>query len=227
VHEGNLYFTIPAGLDYALSAIMPEVALKASASKSAYPRTYAEAMTRPDAELYYQAALKEIDSLLENKTWEVKPLPPGRKAIGCRWVLLIKHKAGGSVDRYKARLVAQGFSQRPGLDFKETHAATLKWATLRAILALAAFEDMFTKSVNITSAFLHGDIDEGIYLKQPEGFPQGKKEDVMQALKGIYGLKQGPRIWHQKLDSVLSKLAGIQEDPSERPPEDYHSCLCG
>jgi hypothetical protein len=97
-------------------------------------------MTRPDAELYHQTALKEIDSLLENKTWEVKSLPPGMKAIGCRWVFLIPHKADGSVDRYKARLVAQGFSQRPGLDYKETYVATLKWTTLRAILALAAFE---------------------------------------------------------------------------------------
>ena len=74
-------------------------------------------------------------------------------------MFVIKHKSDGTVDRYKARLVAQGYSQRPGLDYGETYAATVKWATLRAILALGAFEDLEMESVDISNAFLNGEMD--------------------------------------------------------------------
>ena len=80
-----------------------------------------------------EAGCNEIQSLLNNGTWELASLPPGRKAIGSRWVFVIKRKSDGSIDRYKARLVAKGFSQRPGFDYNETYASTVKWATLRAI----------------------------------------------------------------------------------------------
>lgn len=114
---------------------------KAGAHSDA-PKSYAQAMALPDAQKYHEAACDEIQSLLDNGTWELTKLPPGRKAVGCRWVFVVKRKADGSIDRYKARLVAQGFSQRPGFDFQETYASTLKWATLRAILAYAALEDL-------------------------------------------------------------------------------------
>jgi Reverse transcriptase (RNA-dependent DNA polymerase) len=141
-------------------------------------------------------------------------LPKGRKAIGCRWVFVIKHRSDDSVERYKARLVAQGYSQRPGLDYGETYAATVKWATLRAILALGAFEDLEMESVDISNAFLNGEMDTEVYMRQPEGFPQGSKDEVLQLKKGIYDTKQSPRLWHQKLDSVLSTMgfAKVQSD---------------
>jgi Reverse transcriptase (RNA-dependent DNA polymerase) len=163
-------------------------------------------MKLPDAQLYHDAACKEINALLENGTWQLAKLPPGRKAIGCRWVLVIKCKSDGTIDRYKGCLVAQGYLQRPGLDYGETYASTVRWATLRAILALGAFEDLEIESIDISSAFLNGDIDTEVYMQQPEGFPQGGKEDVLKINKGIYGLKQSPRLWHEKLDSVLSQL---------------------
>src|SRR6202000_2624588 len=99
------YLTLPEALEHAF---------KAGAHDDS-PRSYGEAMKRPGAQQYHDAACDEIQSLLDNGTWELAQLPPGRKAIGCRWVFLIKRKSDGSVDRYKARLVAQGFSQRPGL----------------------------------------------------------------------------------------------------------------
>jgi len=200
VSESCPFLTLPEALECA-----HEVASAASAH-SGYPKSYAEAMRRPDAHLYHEAACKEIDALLDNGTWDLARLPKGRKAIGCRWVFVIKHKSDGSVDRYKARLVAQGYSQRPGLDYGETYAATVKWATLRAILALGAFEDLEMESVDISNAFLNGEMDTEVYMKQPEGFPQGSEHSVLRLRKGIYGMKQSPRLWHEKLDSVLSKL---------------------
>jgi len=203
VKGSSSYFTLPEALEFAHfshSQALPAIA------RSDYPQTYADAMSRPDAQLYHDAACKEIDALIENQTWELAKLPPGRKAIGSRWVFLIKHKADGSVERYKARLVAQGFSQRPGLDYGETFASTIKWPTLRAILAIGAFEDLEIESVDISSAFLNGDIDAEMYMKQPEGFPQGDKDLVLRLKKSIYGIKQAPRIWHDKLNSVLEEI---------------------
>jgi len=163
-------------------------------------------MALPDAQEHHKAAVKEIQAHIENGTWILTTLPPGQNAIGCRWVFLIKRKSDGTVDRYKARLVAQGFSQRPGFDFTETYASTVKWATLRTILALGAIEDLEIESVDISTAFLNGELDTEIYMKQPEGFPQGEPDQVLQLIKSIYGLKQSPRLWHIKLNSVLIQL---------------------
>jgi hypothetical protein len=196
----HAYLTLPEAL---------EVAFKAGAYDDS-PKSYAEAMTRPDAQKYHEAACDEIKSLVDNGTWELAQLPPGRKAIGCRWVFLIKRKSDGSIDRYKARLVAKGFSQRPGFDFDETYASTVKWATLRAILALAALEDLEIESIDISSAFLNGDIDAEVYMQQPEGFSQGSPEQVLRLIKSIYGLRQSPRLWHLKLNSVLEKAGFVK-----------------
>lgn len=163
------YFTLPEALEFAFKA----------GSHDDSPRTYAEAMTRPEAEQYHTSACDEIQTLLDNGTWELALLPPGRKAIGCRWVFTIKRKSDGSFDRLKGRLVAKGFSQRPGFDYEETYASTVKWATLRAILAYAALEDLEIESIDISSAFLNGDIDAEVYMDQPEGFPQGSPEQVL------------------------------------------------
>ena len=170
------------------------------------PKTLAEAMARPDGDQWYKAAYEEIQALLNNGTWKLAKLPPGRKAIGSRWVFLLKHKKDGSIDRYKGRLVAKGYSQRPGFDFTDTFAPTAKWSALRAILALAALEDLELESIDISSAFLNGDLEEEVYMEQPEGFHQGAYDDFLQLLKGLYGLRQSPRIWHKKLDKVFQEI---------------------
>lgn len=89
-----------------------------------------------------------------------------------RWVFKVKRKADGSIERYKARLVAKGFSQRPGFDFEQTFAPTAKWAALRAILALAALEDLEVETVDISNAYLNGELEHDVYMQEPEGFQQ-------------------------------------------------------
>jgi hypothetical protein len=200
------YVPLSEGLELAFQAICPEVALSAVTGTETEPRTYAEAMRRPDADLWRKAAEDEIQALLENGTWELVKLPPGKKAIGGRWVFKVKRNADGSVERYKGRYVAKGYLQRPGVDFGETFAPTAKWATLRVILAIAAFEDLELESVDISSAFLNGDIDTEIYMTQPEGFEQRGPEWVNRVWKGLYGLKQANHLWHVKLDKVLSLI---------------------
>ena len=179
-----------------------------TAAHDGEPKTFHEAMQRPAEErsLWYKAAMDEIKALMDNGTFELVQLPPGRKAIGSRWVFKVKRNADGSVERFKGRVVAQGFAQRPGFDFTETFAPTPKWAALRAILALAAFEDLHLESVDISSAFLNGDLEEEVYMRQPEGFEEKGKDWVWHLKKSIYGLKQAGRCWHQKLNHVLESM---------------------
>ena len=201
----HAYLTIPEAL---------EVAFKAS-SRDTGPRTYAEAMKLPDAQQHHEAAVKEIQAHIENGTWILTTLPPGRKAIGCRWVFLIKRKSDGSVDRYKARLVAKGYSQRPGIDYNESFAPTFRPATLRIIMAMAAIQDLELRSIDISSAFINGDLEEEIYMKQPEGFIIDSPHKVCRLKKSLYGLKQAARQWNIKLHTVLTEM-GFKRIESDR-----------
>ena len=202
-------------LSHALDFGFAMYANKASMSSSE-PRTFAQAMRRPDRDKWFDCAAKEIQSLVDNGTWELTKLPEGRKAIGSRWGFKIKRNADGSIDRYKGRVVAKGFSQRPGFDLTETYAPTAKWDAIRLILAIAAIEDLLLESVDISCAYINADLDAEVYMQQPEGFAQGGPDRVCRLLKAIYGLKQSGRMWHQKLDKVFKGTGfnHIQSDHS-------------
>ena len=200
------YATYDEALAFAFECVA-EHAFKASQEHFGEPRSIAEVMKlAPDErERWLKAAQDELQSLIENGTFELVQLPPGRKAIGSR-CFRVKRNADGSIERYKGRLVAKGFSQRPGFDYNETFAPTPKWASIRAILALAALEDLELESVDISSAYLNGELKEEVYMKQPEGFEEKSPEWVWRLRKSLYGLKQAGRCWHEKLHEVLTKL---------------------
>jgi hypothetical protein len=183
-----------------------EDAEQANSVSGPEPRTFKQAMHCPQSDRWRDAALLEYNTLVENGTWEIVDLPEGQKAIGSGWVFKVKHNQDGSIERFKARLVAKGYSQRPGLDYNESFAPTFRPATLRIIMALAATEDLELRSVDITSAFTNGDLDEEIYMKQPEGFHIGSANQVCRLRKSLYGLKQSARQWNKKLHSVLTGL---------------------
>ncbi|KAL0960995.1 hypothetical protein HGRIS_014931 [Hohenbuehelia grisea] len=203
------YVTYSEALECAFSMVVERVN-KASAHGNE-PKTLSEAMKRPkpEADLYYQAAVDEIHALIEHGVFELVKLPPGRKAIGSRWVFRVKRNADGSVERYKARLVAKGYAQRPGFDFMETFSPTPKWAAIRAVLALAALEDLELWSVDISSAFLNGVLKEEVYLEQPEGFREKDDTWVWRLIKSLYGLKQAGREWHLTLHDTLTEKMGF------------------
>jgi hypothetical protein len=171
------------------------------------PKTFREAMQCPDADLWYQAAVKEMEAHIKNGTWELVKLLPSHKPIGSWWVFKVKRNADGSVECYKARLIAKGFSQCPGVDFDETFSPTTKWAALRVIFALAALEDWELKSIDIFNAYLNGKLKNiEVYMRQPEGFAEKDDAWVTRLLKGLYGLKQGGWEWFKWLEEVLSQL---------------------
>ncbi|SJL14967.1 uncharacterized protein ARMOST_18444 [Armillaria ostoyae] len=180
------YISYADALEIAFQAVM-EVVMKAS-SPDNEPKTLAEAMSRPgeEADRWYEAAQQELAALQESGTFELIELPPGRKAI--------------------ARYVVKGYSQRPGFDYTETFSPTPKWSAIRTVLALAALEDLELWSVDISSAFLNGDLQEEVYLEQPEGFETKGKDWVLRLFKSIYGLKQAGREWHKKLHGVMTEM---------------------
>jgi histone deacetylase 1/2 len=137
-------------------------------------------------------------------------LPLGRNAIGNKWVFKVKAKQDGSVDRFKARLVAQGFSQRPEGDYSETFSHVVKLSTLRTVLAIVAKRNMHMHSADIETAFLNIDLQHEICMRQPKGAEDG----VMRLLKNIYGLKQASREWYKLFHQTLSSL-GMQRATSD------------
>ena len=171
------------------------------------PAHFRQVAHRTDHQQWEQAMQSEYDSIQRTGTWTLVPLPRDRKAIGCRWVYKLKRKADGSIDRYKARLVAQGFSQKEGVDFNETFAPVAKFCSIRALLALAAHQDLEIHQMDVNTAFLNGDLDEDIYMRQPDGYVVAGKEHLVCKLnKSLYGLKQAGRSWYTKIDKVLLDL---------------------
>jgi hypothetical protein len=156
------------------------------------PESYKEAMTQDDAGLWHKASQQEYDSLLQHGVWELCELPAGCKAVACHWVY---HKTNpdGSVEHYKAQLVAKGFSQKLHLDYTETFAPVAKFTSLCTVLAIAAAEDMGVHTMDVSSSFLNGSLDEEIYMAQPEGFAApGQEHLVCHLKKSLYDLKQSP-----------------------------------
>eukprot|EP00253_Pinus_taeda_P018781 PITA_18781 len=146
---------------------------------------------------------EEYHSLLANDTWDLVPLPKGRKLVRCKWVYRTKYGPDGKVDKHKARLVAKGFSQVEGIDYTETFSPVAKMNSIRLVLSLAASLKWEVHQMDVKSAFLHGDLHEEIYMEQPIGFIQTDSSLVCRLKKSLYVLKQAPRAWYAKMDSFL------------------------
>jgi len=160
---------------------------------------------------------EEYNSLMANNTWTLVPLPPSRKPVSCKWVFKIKQGVNGEVERYKARLVARGFTQTYGVDYNETFAPVAKFTSIRCILALAALEDMEIHQMDVKMTILNGELEEEIYMNQPQGFVhQGGEHLVCKLQKSLYGLKQSPRAWNQKLNTFIRTVEFMKSeaDPS-------------
>ncbi len=175
------------------------------------PTTVREALSGPNAEQWREAMQHEIDSLQEHDVLELTELPKGRKAVGCKWVFKIKRNADGSVERYKARLVAQGFSQRYGVDYDETFSPVVRFESIRTVVALAVQRGLKLHQMDVISAFLNGELEDEVYMKQPEGFAvKGKERLVCKLNKSLYGLKQSSRCWNSMLDEHLKSIGFTQ-----------------
>uniref|UniRef100_A0A2N9F0V1 Integrase catalytic domain-containing protein n=1 Tax=Fagus sylvatica TaxID=28930 RepID=A0A2N9F0V1_FAGSY len=165
------------------------------------PHTYREASTNP---FWQQAMADELDALHKTHTWDMTTLPPGKSAVGCKWVYKIKTRADGSVERYKARLVARGFTQEYGIDYEETFAPVTRLTSVRSLLAVAAVRHWPLFQMDVKNAFLNGDLLEEVYMQPPPGYPDSQNQ-VCRLRRALYGLKQAPRAWFAKFSSVVAQ----------------------
>jgi hypothetical protein len=193
---------IVEGNDYAF--YMGNLAAFFSGELPPEPHTVAEALKGPYAPKWKEAMDTEMNTLMERGTWELTELPPGKKPVGVTWVFKVKTNADGSLDKFKARLVAKGFTQIEGEDFYQIFAPVSDYTTARMLLAVAAVRKHAIIQLDVKNAFLYGDIDAQIYMKQPEGYHDGTSR-VCKLVKALYGLKQSPRMWYHKLSEILRK----------------------
>ncbi|WVY99473.1 hypothetical protein V8G54_015558 [Vigna mungo] len=169
------------------------------------PESYEEACQMTNASKWELAMKDEMKSLMSNQTWELVELPVGKKALHNKWVYRVKEDHDGS-KRYKARLVVKGFQQKEGVDYTEIFAPVVKLNTIRSVLSIVASEGLYLEQLDVKTAFLHGDLDEEIYMHQPEGFLEERKRNMVCRLKkSLYGLKQAPRQWYKKFESFMHK----------------------
>ena len=146
----------------------------------------------------------QCNSFLENNTWELVPPPENKNVIGSKWVYKVKRNADGSVERFKARLVAQGYAQSQGIDYEEVFAPVARYNSIRTLLAVANVCNWDIHQMDVKTAFLQGELEEEIYLKQPDGFvDQDRPDHVCKLRKSIYGLKQAARCWNNSIDGYL------------------------
>ncbi|KAJ0862094.1 putative RNA-directed DNA polymerase [Helianthus annuus] len=170
------------------------------------PISYNEAISSDQSSEWNKAMIDELDSMKKNDVWDLVELPNGVKPVGCKWVFKTKLDPNGNVERYKARLVAKGYTQKEGIDYQETFSPVSRKDSLRIVMALVAHFDLELHQMDVKTAFLNGDLDEDVYMKQPEGFePEGQEHLVCKLKKSIYGLKQASRQWYLKFDEVMKK----------------------
>eukprot|EP00253_Pinus_taeda_P025925 PITA_25925 len=145
-----------------------------------------------------------MDSLAKNNTWDLVELPEGRSVVGCKRVFKLKQKVDGSIERYKARLVAKGYSQVEDIDFHEIFSPVVKLVSIRTMLALTALLNLELEKLDVKTAFLHGDLNEAIYMEQLEDFVRGRSRRLVCKLrKSLYGLRQSPKQWYKKFDFFM------------------------
>ena len=199
--------------DWEMVDILEHAMATATSDSEALEPTFEEAKKRPDWAHWKVAIDAEITALKAAGTWSLVERPDGRNIVDCKWVLRIKKNAAGEIDKYKARLVARGFTQVHGVDYYETFSPTAKLASIRLILAIAARNDWEIDMFDFHSAFLNGELDpdELIYMEQPPDHEfADRRKYVLKLNKALYGLKQGGRKWYETLSRSLAEIGFTQ-----------------
>lgn len=176
-------------------------------SKKNDPETLEEALTSSDADKWKFAMREELENLERNETWKIVPRPEGRKVVKCKWVFKRKYDKEGNIERYKARLVARGYTQVEGIDYKETFCPVIKLKSIRTLLAFSVEQDWQVHQLDITAAYLNGKLSETVYMELPSmNLHEKPSEEVCLLQKSIYGLHQSGREWNICLDKFLKSI---------------------
>ena len=169
------------------------------------PSTYKQAMRSPLKSKWQKATRDEYNSLIEMGTWILVSPPKHRNVIKCKWVFTVKADS-----RYKARVIAKGFTQEHGIDYEETFSPMTRYKSIHYLLAHAALEDWEIEAMDVKTMYLYGKLKEEIYMAQPEGFiKSGQEHKVCKLVKSIYGLKQARQVWYKTISNNLTKEIGL------------------
>jgi hypothetical protein len=189
---------------------------------SCQPTYFKEVAKEPH---WVQAMNQEIDSIEKNQTWDLVDFPSHKKSIGVKWVYKTKLNEKGQIEKHKERLVSKGFSQQPGIDYGETFAPVARLDTVRTLLDIAAHHKWQVYQMDVKSAFLNGFLEEEVYVNQPPGFEDLKHPKKIYWLKkSLYGIKQAPRAWYNRIDTYLIKIGfnRSQNEPTLYTKIDEH-----
>ncbi|GJT40738.1 ribonuclease H-like domain-containing protein [Tanacetum coccineum] len=174
---------------------------------SPIPKSYNHAFQDPH---WYRAMLDEYNALIKNNTWILVPRPSDANIVRSLWLFRHKYNADGTLNRYKARLVANGSTQLTGIDVDETFSPVVKPATIRTVLSLALSRHWPVHQLDVKNAFLHGSLSETVYMQQPPGFRDSQHPDHVCLLqRSLYGLKQAPRAWFQRFAAYAARVGFI------------------
>ena len=173
-----------------------------SLDESYVPRSYEETMLIQE---WRDSVNDDADSMIKNDTWYESELPKGKRAVSCKWIFTIKYLPNGKIDRRKTRLVARGFTQTYGEDYIDTFAPVAKLHTIRIVLSVATNLGWELWQMDVKNAFLQGELEDEVYMLPPPGLEgMVKPGNVHRLKKAIYGLKQSPRAWYNKLSTTLN-----------------------
>lgn len=167
--------------------------------------SHEEAMSRPDADMWKAACTEELLAFAKAELYDEVEKPHDRKVVGCKWVFNVKHGPDGTIEWYKARLIAKGFTQVEGIHYSETFAPVSKFASICTLLALAAVFNLKVDQMDIKSAFLNGNLSEEIFMTAPSGSSYCDGH-VWHLKKSLYGLKQASREWYKKIHTKFESL---------------------
>ena len=163
------------------------------------PLTFTKASTHSG---WIEAMQQEIKAIMKNHTWELVDRPDQKVPITAKWIYKLKKDTNGVVTKLKARIVARGFQQTEGVTFSEIFAHVVRWSTIRTILALAASHSWPIHQMDVIIAFLNGELTDEVYMEVPEGFPgAGDPTKVCHLKRALYGLRQAPRVWYDKINT--------------------------
>ena len=156
---------------------------------------------------------EEYNLIIKNNVWEVVSKPTEKSIVSSKWIFKLKHAADGSIEKYKARFVARGFSQKEGIDYDETFALMSRYTFIRTIISLVFIFGWKMYQMDVKTVFLNGNIDQEVFIEQPEGFVLHSREShICRLRKVLYGLKQAPRVWYEKIDEFLKDLGFQKSD---------------
>ena len=170
----------------------------------------------------------EYAAFIQRETWTLVPRPTDANVVSCKWVYSLKYNPDGSVARYKARLVARGFSQAYGLDYHETFSPVARLSSIRVLFSIALDQSWSLHQLDVSNAFLYGDLEEKVFMEQPPGYvAQGESSEVCLLKKAIYGLKQSPRAWFHKFSQLLFSYGFVStiSDPIVLRKRTAHGCV--